>query len=215
MKGEKQMKNFFSKYKVKILLIIFFTLLLVLLNNNVFATDDIISYTDRFGNTSSIVNCPLDTQYGFLIKDGYMFVLMDENSYFYMTSWGGSSSSMFVSGICKCLTLSNNNTVIDSIGDQGTGRFAVLNEVKYCSVDIYKEKTKTGIALAGSANFFPVAPEEVPEATTLLEVLEQEQKEKAIMREIVGLLPVILSVLVSLIALRKALKTLFNFLRIS
>lgn len=215
MKGEKQMKKFFSKYKVKILLIIFFTLLLVLLNNNVFATDDIISYTDRFGKTSSIVNCPLDTQYGFLIRDGYMFVLMDENSYFYMTSWGGSSSSLFVSGSCKCLVLSNNNTVIDRIGDQGTGRFAVLSEVKYTSVDIYNGTDKSSVALTGSTNFFPVAPEEIPEATTLLEVLEQEQEKKAIMKEVVGLLPVILSVLVSLIALRKALRILFNFLRTS
>lgn len=219
MRGEKQMKNFIFKNKVKILLTIFITLLLILLNTNVFATDstdtsDIIEYTDRFGTARSIIKPSIDTSYGYIIKGHYLFVLLDENAYCYM--YPGDSASLYFSGNVQEFTLSNNNIVIDSSAKHNSGgRFGLLSEVLYTSVDIYKGTNKNSVALAGSANFFPVAPEEIPEATTLLEVLEQEQKEKAIMKEVVGLLPVILSVLVSLIALRKALRTLFNFLRTS
>ena len=99
----------------------------------------------------------------------------------------------------------------------------------YSTVPIY---LATGLGDKGTYSisedvFFQVAPpeeekpevpeipeEETPKATTLPEIMEQVEKE-AVLKEIVALLPVILSVLVSLIALRKALKMLFAFLRVS
>ena len=71
-----------------------------------------------------------------------------------------------------------------------------------------------------SGDFFHYAPlTEAPKveeikAGTLQEIMAQMEKE-AVLKEIVMLLPVILSVLVSLIALRKALKMLLAFLRVS
>lgn len=81
------------------------------------------------------------------------------------------------------------------------------------SFDIYTDNTYSEIF------FLKAPPEEIPEvetpkATTLQEIMEQVEKE-AILKEIVVLLPVILSVLVSLIALRKALKMLLGSLRTS
>lgn len=97
----------------------------------------------------------------------------------------------------------------------------------YSTVPIYLATGSgdTGTYLISDEVFFQVAPpeeekpevpeipeEETPKATTLPEIMEQMEKE-AVLKEIVALLPVILSVLVSLIALRKAFQMLFNFLR--
>lgn len=102
----------------------------------------------------------------------------------------------------------------------------------YSTVPIYLASGSgdTGTYLISDEIFFQVAPpeeekpevpeipetpeEETPKATTLPEIMEQVEKE-AVLKEIVVLLPVILSVLVSLIALRKALKMLLDFLKVS
>lgn len=77
--------------------------------------------------------------------------------------------------------------------------------VSSCSIvstssDIYTNSSYTDV-------FFPLPP------VTLEEIMKQEMEQKATMKEILGILPMILSVLVSLLALRKALAMLLNLLR--
>lgn len=184
--------------------IILFLILLFIMTQKVFATDyEIISYTDRFEKQRQIINYPIDKSYGYIIRDGYMFVLENANSYFFMND----DTSLYVSGSCKCLVLYNNNTSLTRVGQQGSGRFAVLKEVFYTSANIYKGSSKDGIALAGSTDFFQMPPEGV-----LLEEMSKVEM-KTTLAEILGLLPVIVSVLAFLLALRKGLRMLSTFLR--
>lgn len=218
------MKNFILKHKMILLIFLFLTLLFI--NNNVFATDDVVSYTDRFGTTRSIVTPPIDVSYGYIIKGNFLFIFNDSDTYGYIKVSGGSNESFYLSGSWTLYTLSDNNTKISNsvVGSGDSARLAVLSEVLYTSVDIYKGIDKSSIALSASPNFFPVAPpeeetpetpEEIPqEMATLPEIMEQVEKGE-VLKEIVALLPVILSVLVSLLALRKALQMLLNFLRVS
>lgn len=204
------MKNFILKHKIILLIFLFLTLLFI--NKTVFATDnDIITYTDRFGKSRSIIAPPLDMSFGYIIKGNYLFVFNSSDAYCYGDGTDTSYASLYIpSGCCKMVTLSDNNTVVSSITDYNkTGRIGCLDEVLYTSVDIYKSENKSDVILSGSTNFFPQPPVE-----TLLEVMKKVEK-GAVLKEVMGLLPVILSVLVSLIALRKALKMLSAFLKTS
>ena len=79
------------------------------------------------------------------------------------------------------------------------------NEVSYSSISVYTDDTYT--------DFFFQQPAEQPEGVVQKAVKPVEMKET--LAEVVAILPLILSVLVSLIALRKGLQALLSFLKLS
>ena len=114
---------------------------------------------------------------------------------------------VYISGSVSLITLNGDTWVNQGSSAYPNGyRLALLSEVCYTTVDIYSDVNKSNITLEGSESFFPQPP------ATLEEIMKQEAEQKATMQEILGILPMILSVLVSLLALRKALRMLLTLL---
>lgn len=208
MKGEKQMKNFILKNKIKILCILLFSFLLVFLNNNVFASSD-ITFTDKNGNVRTIPSINSDLVYnGYILKEynnAITLFLFEEQPTIYVYNDG--YNNMIASKKALVYFLEDNTFVRHSEADyDANNTFMIYDEVLYTTLDLYDYDNQSVIKFSKTGdNFFF-------QMVVLQEVMEGMEKE-AVMKEIVGILPVIMSVVVSLIALRKALQMLLNFLR--
>lgn len=227
------MKNFITKYKVKILLTLFFAFILLILNNNVFAftfTCDDIEY-----NIDLPSNFDIEAHPDFVIKkvvsgSGIFQLYYPASDYdlpfIYYSSGDPSGIKYNKKGTTtngqwnyyvyysdstwSSLKTTGQNTITYKANGTQEGYVA------YSTVDIY-DTSGTLFFQKTPLVETPETPEEIPEtpkAGTLQEIMAQLEKE-AVLKEIVALLPVILSVLASLIALRKALKMLSDFLRAS
>lgn len=107
-----------------------------------------------------------------------------------------------VTGIYYTYYSSSGTFVNRNISNHGYFDIGVKNNGIYIgtNIDIYTDNSYTTL-------FFQQPP------VTLEEIMRQEGKQLVTMREILAVLPMILSVLVSLIALRKALSMLLRLLR--
>lgn len=226
------MKNFISKYKVKILLTIFGALLLVLLNNNVFASNSAIPSYDTDLLSTIINNLTAVLSEKGLNIDNYDYIVCrndisylkvicfekDNNLKMYIDNYGLGDARVYFNYTINVIWYNiDRNGSLSLYKDNHTmERFVAYSTSSsnffYSSCNIYSDDNYTNY-------FFPIAPpEEIPEIQdpgTLQEILEQEKLEMATMKEILGILPLILSVLVSLLGLRKAFQALLNFLKVS
>lgn len=199
------MKNFIFKHKIKILLILFFVLLLSL-NKNIYASSSITE------EKMSVIN-ELMTQYPdcdtwvsitYRSQDAILLTSSNEDYNLYVSGTTiGACNNANVQWYCFWYYPSTNTYKLFYQGVVNKHGEMTISTV-YSNKTIYADSK-------GEEIFFQIAP---LKATTLQEIMEQVEKE-AILKEIVVLLPVILSVLVSLIALRKALKMLLGSLRTS
>lgn len=221
------MKNFILKYKIKLLAMLFFTFSLVFLNNNVFASD-VTTYVKKcqscdiaFENSIYDISTISNSSSG---KHLTNIIIVEHNDNIYAIAYFSQNSSShnnnmylktykgitypYVEGIYNTdIHLYNGTSFVyqgwDGANFDVNGYSSIINNcnIIYSSSDIYTDDSCGDI-------FFPLPPQ------TLVEVMEKVKK-GATLQEIVALLPVILSVLVSLLALRKALKMLSDFLRTS
>lgn len=215
------MKNFILKYKIKLLLILFFVFMLFGISTNVFATD--------------VPQALLDKAYEMNNNNDNYVILQDKNTkeyYFLIVSDGAVNRDLELTRNWKYIKAGDMSyTTSACVTTGGTDRLKLYKYVQSSGVCLYQSTVKDytcdlttssrdleivyttkDVYYYGTTDvFFPIAPPEEEAPATLLEVLEQEKG--ATLQEIVALLPVILSVLVSLIALRKALRMLSNFLR--
>lgn len=110
------------------------------------------------------------------------------------------------------IVIPNHKTISVNLGDtswsNGTLKNAVgsavpLSRFIYSSVDIYSDVDKSSV-------FMKAPPKPV---LGVVQAKVEQVEMRAVLQEVVGILPVILSVLVSLIALRKGWSLLLNILR--
>lgn len=215
------MKNFIFRNRKKLILILFlifmFLLLLKTSSYGAEVPDNVIAKARELNskNSQNIIILQDTVSGDFYLpycisKDSgvnwkYTF---DRNTYFITCP---SQDSLYCGKISKNGVFSN-VTVWTDLNDVPSYIKIQLNYKNMNLVPVFADNDIVYYNVEGHSNgdvFFLAAPPE--KQKTLLEVLEQEKG--AALQEIVALLPVILSVLVSLIALRKALKMLLAFLR--
>lgn len=223
MRGEKQMKNFILKHKI--ILLIFLFLILLFINKNVFATytesekDSMLNYVVNNKGVSEnniLFTYECDNKFyvvayhGFTIDQLNRLILKkDSEGYWLQTDpYPGSGFDIYYFLDCTFISNAENpytRTLANAIVDEDKRANFTPNSYFTEGLSIYSR-------VDGSTFILPLPVKEAP-LTVALMIQGVEMKE--VLKEIVGLLPVILSVLVSLIALRKALRILFNFLRTS
>lgn len=191
---------------------------------------NVVLYTEYFGIIGNdVISSGIPLPEGIEFTDNIALVHRGSRTPFFLCYSDDSNNTFYINGSyirCKSPTGSdttftfwtydtNSNTFINrcdgvSLSDAIATSYRIIG---YSTNNFILDD----VSYAYSTNdFFQLAPlvEETPQATTLLEIMEQVEK-KVVLKEIVALLPVILSVLVSLLALRKALKMLLAFLRVS
>ena len=190
------------KNKKIVLGLLIFLAVLILNCSSVFA------YTFKSQVDESNYTVPdLDTlapEYYSLIENGYIIrqesdtvwaivILSSADSYFY-----GSSSVINCkpAGHMLYMDITQSNSWSDASYIKTDGSF---RNVKYYGADIYTDINKT--------NFFFQKPEE----TELVQMMKQVEM-KEVMKEIVGILPLILAVMVLYLGLRKGLQVLSKVL---
>lgn len=214
------MNKFLNKHRVIVLLIAVISFLF--LSNKVFAVEDIdyskdFTITNNTGNGSETYNIKgiQSSQQAIAMKNGFIVVKNNDyltflvisksyDTYFYLNEGGSTIGINEIAGRFK-YSLSTEEWIVFG-STQYEEVYSVSNFVNY-SADIYTNVNKTDY-------FFQLAPvEEVKKVeTALLEVVKSEEMKKTL-GEVIVMFPLILSVLVSLIALRKGLIKLLNFLK--
>lgn len=212
------MKNFILKHKIKLLLILFFVFIFLSISTNVFATDvpqEVLdkAYQENNNNDNYVILQDKNTsKYYIAVFNDDSEKNSDEPWYYSApNSLSVTTSACLISHGTKNIKLLKYDSKYYYLYSDTTVK-GYLIDFTTDSRDLEIVYSKHDICYYGTTDvFFPIAPPEEEAPATLLEVLEQEKG--ATLQEIVALLPVILSVLVSLIALRKALRMLSNFLR--
>lgn len=223
-----------KKYKNKILLTLFFAIALVFLNNNVFATDNDVnnkfasleeitavypSIFDGIKNTPEYISGNYymlfgasDTSYArvyFIEKvDGLKLYDRGDGMYTYRIFSNINVPTIYYrvnsNGVCGGRTelTSLDFTVYYSISANRINGKPVF----FSEYDVYTNNSYSTL-------FFQAPPPIVEEETTPFQEAMRQVEMKLTLAEVVAILPVILSVLVSLIALRKGFLVLSTFLR--
>lgn len=191
------MKNYVSKNKIKILLVTLLVFFILFIQNDVKAvsydTDYYFGYTASNGKDLRV--CANEDFY-LQCNDGSGYVSpysYETNEKIFVTVYLGGSDYYKQEVKTQVLSLSNITSGHDYYG-----------------------KGKVAVYDSNQELVFQLAPleekQEIQKLEILQEIMEQERVEMSTMQEILGILPLILSVLVSLIALRKGLAMLFSLL---
>lgn len=205
------------KFKRFFLIFIIFTFFILILNTKSFATYEFESNTGYTSITHKVPDLNTVGEYYNLLKDnGFIIqnwdpnryrilILADNDSFFYRgPDSSGGTPYIKVSGHYIAYNINTKyHNRWDSVTLEQGNDFNGYNFVYY-SADIFSDINK-------SDYFFRNPPLKSNLVQAVEEVGVQEMKQAT--KEIVAILPVILSVLVSLLALLKGLKALLNFLR--
>ena len=189
-------------------LLIVFLLCVLFFTSNVFAFD----YEDFYGNKKSVPDIPdsIDISKGYIIKPNggswsYFFTCVSDNCYAFLNN----NKTFHLFGTYKVYRMSNGSynyegtSTYNSTTATSQNNVGELNQFTYSTVPVYKDSSKKEI-------FFQVAP---PTALAKVMMVETKKQPQMVMKEIVGVLPLILVVVVSLLGLRKGLTALLTFLK--
>lgn len=149
----------------------------------------------------------IDLSHGYIIKSdkyNHNIVALKEGSYFYCYFVEDGTVRIHVSGGWYFIELIDNSYVITEDHEEVSWHVSDYCDVIYQSADIYTDISKNHIEYKALPNFFLLTP--------LGRVVLVEGHKKVIPVEIVGILPIIIVIIVSLISLRKAWHLLLTVL---
>lgn len=169
------------------------------------ATFTITSNTEYFESNSTLTFPDLSEEYNELLKSKpyiftsynnkyYRFLILTDGSYFYK-----KNDDLKIKG--SYYLAYNDGSGWTYSQDIGDGTSWSFNNIFYYHADVYSDVNKS--------NFFYVTPLIVAQAVQRVGAQEMKQ----VTKEILAILPMILSVLVSLLAFSKGLNLLLSFLR--
>lgn len=169
------------------------------------ATFTITSNTEYFESNSTLTFPDLSEEYNELLKSKpyiftsyknkyYRFFILTDGSYFYK-----DNDKLRIKG--SYYLAYNEGSGWTYSQDIGDGTSWSFNTIFYYHADVYSDVNKS--------DFFYVTPLIVAQAVQRVGVQEMKQ----VTKEILAILPMILSVLVSLLAFSKGLNLLLSFLR--
>lgn len=187
--------------KIISIFLIILLISLIFISNNVFANDTTFTFTDRFGNEHTVPAFPQIEESGY--KSSYHYAVVTKGNYkdaLYIASGDGyfyGTSNLYCSTLCYIADVSNGQYVLRSATCSADARLCGVGEMCYFSGGCFDAKGSSTYTVEPMGDFFF--------HTVLRPILTKVEMKGKTMTEILTLVPIMIALLVSYLALRKGL----------